>query len=556
MELSSELARISRLLGQGNAVAALQQCRFLLERHPESHDVLYFMAVGCVQQERLFDADEYLTRALRIAPGSTHILNELGIVRLKQRNYTEAIDLFSQALNVDRNYAEALGNLAAVFRALLRPDEEKSYLERLIRVQPFKAEGYVRAADNRVALGEVEQAIRLGRRAVRLAPASSSARLSLAEALEAAGRFKQARFEYLSTLGRNQGEVAALAKLLALRGSPLSEQYAVRAQLLLQRGELKEAERAQLQLGLAAYYDQRQEYDQAFEYARAANEIKAKNHPFDYAQFDEAVDRIMGTFSAEFLRASLPRNEGTTKPVFIVGMPRSGTTLVEQILASHSRIQGGGELPTMINIAAQVGELAGRYPEGVRELDKSSLSKLAGRYLDRLDGISKNALRVTDKMPFNFLHLGLISLLLPGARVVHCRRDTLDTCVSCYFTGFNEHLQFASDLEGVGRYYLAHHRLMEHWRAVLPLPMLTIDYERIVSSTEETVRDLLEFCEVEWEPGCMQFHRTAREVRTPSRWQVRQPIYSRSVGRWRHYERHLEPLIGILAHLSAQPGTP
>lgn len=553
MELSSELARISRWLTQGNVAAALSQCRLLLERYPQSHEVLYFMAVSCVQQERLVDADHYLTRAMRIAPGSPHILNELGIVRLKQHNYTEAIELFSRTLDLDRNHAEALGNIASLFRALHRPDDEKSYLERLIRVQPLRPEGYVRAADNRLALGEVEQAIRLGRRAVRLAPALSAARLSLAESLEAAGRFKQAKFEYLSVLGRSPGEVSALARLLALKGSPVSERYVAKARLLLESGQLKEADRAQLHLALAHYYDQRQDYAQAFEHAQGANGIRAKNHPFDYLQFDEAVDRLIATFSAEFLNASPSQDERATRAVFIVGMPRSGTTLVEQILTSHSRIRGGGELPTMINIAARVGELAERYPEGMGELEADSLAKLAGRYLDRLDGISRSASRVTDKMPFNFLHLGLISLLLPGARVIHCRRDPLDTCVSCYFTAFNEHLQFASDLEGVGRYYSAYHRLMEHWRAVLPLPMLTMDYERVVSSTEGAVRELLEFCEVEWEPGCMEFHQTARGVRTPSRWQVRQPIYSRSVGRWRHYERHLEPLIDILGAVLHKP---
>jgi len=175
------------------------------------------------------------------------------------------------------------------------------------------------------------------------------------------------------------------------------------------------------------------------------------------------------------------------------------------------------------------------------------LGQMAQRYLEKLDDISTDAARVTDKMPFNFMHLGLIVGLFPDAKIIHCRRNALDTCVSCFFTSFSESLQFAGDLETLGSYYLDYREMMRHWRAALPVKFLEVDYERVVADTRSSVGELLAFCEVEWEEACLQFHRTERGVRTPSRWQVRQPIYGHSVGRWRHYEKHLQPLVEILS---------
>ena len=199
-----------------------------------------------------------------------------------------------------------------------------------------------------------------------------------------------------------------------------------------------------------------------------------------------------------------------------------------------------------MNIVAEINRTPKGYPAGILGLDASTLERMAAHYRDKLKTISPQALRVTDKMPFNFLHLGLITALCPAAKIVHCRRDPLDTCVSCHFTTFNEHLQFAGDLGTLGHYYLDYRRLMDHWRAVLTIPMLEIDYEQLVSDTEPMVKRLLEYCGVEWESACAQFYRTERGIRTPSRWQVRQPIYGHAVVRWRNYEKHLAPLLDIL----------
>jgi hypothetical protein len=318
------------------------------------------------------------------------------------------------------------------------------------------------------------------------------------------------------------------------------------AQRLLEAAELLDRDRVQLHLALARHYDRRRQYVRAFEHLQIGNATRFKNHPFDSIAHSRAVDRLIAACGSEAVAPYPSPSAHSKRPIFIVGMPRSGTTLVEQIFAAHSQVAAGGELPTIMNIAAQIGGASDAYPEAMRELDGDSLSRFARQYLEKLEAVSAGGARVTDKMPFNFMHLGLIAALFPDAAIIHCRRSAADTCLSCYFTSFNEELQFASELSALGRYWLDYERLMHHWHRVLPVKILDVDYERLVTDTEATVRQMLDFCELAWEPACMHFFNIDRGVRTPSRWQVRQPIYPQSVGRWRHYERQLRPLLDAL----------
>jgi hypothetical protein len=264
--------------------------------------------------------------------------------------------------------------------------------------------------------------------------------------------------------------------------------------------------------------------------------------PYDSTLFTAAVDRLIEVFTPE-LFAKLPRADvrGGERPLFIVGMPRSGTTLTEQILASHSQVVGGGELSVLLGLGMQIPD----YPHGVRDLGAKALCGLAVKYLEKLDTVSAASPRVTDKLPFNFLHIGLIALLFPKAAVIHCRRDPVDNALSCFFTGFADQIQFANDLTTIGNYYLDYARLMRHWHAVLPGRIFDLQYEEVVADTERVVRALVAHCGLEWEDACLAFHRTERGVRTPSRWQVRQPMYGSSVARWKRYEKHLEPLLEV-----------
>jgi Flp pilus assembly protein TadD len=540
------LRQISELLRRGDASGAIGLCQAVLNQSPDNPDALRFLALGQLQENHLVEADRSLVRAMRIAPADPNLMNALGILRLKQEAYAEAVQSFTRCLDISPIHSDALSNLAAAYTVMRQPHQATSYLERLTQVLPFSAPAFVRAADNRLAVGEVEKAIEYGRKAVRLDPDNPSGRLSLAEALEVWGRFRQAKFEYLAVLTVDSGNARALAGLLSLQGTQVDEQHVYSAQRLLEAAKLPDRDRVQLHLALARHYDRRRQYARAFEHLQVGNATRFKNHPFDGTAHSHSVDRLIAGCGSEAVGSHpFPSTHGK-RPLFIVGMPRSGTTLVEQILAAHSKVAAGGELPTIMNIAAQIGGVSKAYPEAMRELDADSLSRFARQYLEKLGTVSAGDTRVTDKMPFNFMHLGLIAALFPDATIIHCRRSAADTCLSCYFTSFNEELQFASDLNALGRYWLDYQRLMHHWHRVLPVKILDVDYERLVTDTEATVRQMLNFCDLAWEPACMHFFDIDRGVRTPSRWQVRQPIYPQSVGRWRHYERQLRPLLDVL----------
>jgi hypothetical protein len=255
------------------------------------------------------------------------------------------------------------------------------------------------------------------------------------------------------------------------------------------------------------------------------------------------IDDHIATFTKEFFD-SQPATSDSELPVFIIGMPRAGSTLVEQILASHSKVVGAGELTDIEQMVPEMGrmlERCGRYPAGARHLTQTQLRGLADRYLHTLAQIGGPAQRVVDKMPENFLYLGTIAAMFPRARIIHCRRNPFDVCLSCYFQNFNR-IHFSWSLEDLGHYHREYERLMAHWRRVLPLQMLEVRYEDLIVRQQEVSREIVAFCGLEWEDSCLAFHANPRPVRTASALQVRRPIYARSMERWKKYAAHLEPL--------------
>ena len=258
-------------------------------------------------------------------------------------------------------------------------------------------------------------------------------------------------------------------------------------------------------------------------------------------EHEDYVRRIIEHVRAPAVTDAASASTSTPTPIFIIGMPRSGTTLVEQVLASHSAVVGAGEVAYFTELAKVMGERVGTgddpYPQCLRNLSEHDLREIADAYLASLPSEAASAAHFTDKMPFNFEHVGFIARVLPNARFVHCVREARDTCVSIFTTHFNSQISFAYDLAEIGAFQRAHDRLMTHWYAQFGDRIHRVEYERLVSDLEPTVTALLAHCGLQFEPACLAFHNTARRVETASHWQVRQPLYGTSVERWRRFEQ-------------------
>jgi len=481
-----------------------------------------------------------MSRSLRREPTNANTWNDLGVVRLAADRPREALVAFSRALEINAAHTDALNNKAGALRRMKLFTEALPLQKRLVSLRPHSPDALVNLAESLYYTGNVAGAIEHYRTALWLSPDSLRGCVGLGEACESMGQFKQAHFQYLTVLRRDPTHDTALAKLLQLRGAAPDPTWAQQAQQLADDAATRGPSRVRLNNALAHYYDRRGQYDLAFQrLTRSAGE-QARQRPFDSAGYSRAIDLLIETCTSDFFVTGRRKavSRGPTA-LFIVGMPRSGTTLTEQILASHSQVVAGGEMSALPATSARVQALSRSkqaYPRGLAQLSAEQLEALASQYIQRLRAKCPDySHKVTDKLPFNFMHLATAALLFPEARVIHCRRQPLDNCLSCYFTSFAEENPFANDLRALGRYYVDYDRLMLHWQQVLPLKIFELSYERMIAVTERTIGELLEFCGLPWEPSCLRFNETAREVRTPSRWQVRQPIYSQSVDRWRHY---------------------
>jgi tetratricopeptide (TPR) repeat protein len=465
-----------------------------------------------------------------------------------------------------------------------RPDAVMHY-RRACELDPDNAEAHAGLADA-IMLGDPGQSawdevIEHLRTVIRLDPNHVATHAKLATALDMRGRYAEAIDEYAKTLVLSPGNPAAIWGLVrthegmgqldkaetvlrpwlgrAATAPPIALAYGIMAPHL---GETKAAIAAlrsavtmpgmtreiesTICFQLGDLLDKEEEYDEAFRHYRHGNTLR--DVAYDHAAQASRFHTLINFFSNERV-PRLPRASNRSGlPVFIVGMPRSGTTLVETILASHPLVHGAGELEDVLLMRQELHDASGgkAYPDCLETIGVEALDQLAAKHLARLESLVPGTARVTDKMPQNFINLGLIDLLFPGARVIHCVRDPLDTCLSIYFQPFMKHHDYATNLTHIGLYYREYRRLMAHWRTVLRVPLLDLRYEDLVENPVEKVRQLLDFCGLPWNDRCLRHHESGRIAKTFSYSQVRQPIYRTSVARWRRYEKHLGPLIEAL----------
>jgi tetratricopeptide (TPR) repeat protein len=471
------------------------------------------------------------------------------------RRFAEAEAAYRSVLALRPDMADALSELGHILIELRRPDEAIGYHRQAAQLQPDSALIHLRLASAVAYSGLPEESEQIWRRSIALDPNVAMSWSGLGHNLRMLGRFDDARAAFERALELDPELPDAYAGLAIIGQKAEGEASLAQLRALLARRECPETTRVDANFALAMLLDNAGEYDQAFGFFAEANAISRRllsaDTRYDHDDMRLRVDTLIATCTPELYAAVEGQGNPSELPVFIVGMPRSGTSLVEQIAASHSCVFGAGELGLIANIGDAL-QAHGR-DRATEELDPNLAGRLADEYVAHLRQLGGGAARVTDKMPDNILSLGLIGVLFPSARIIFCRRDLRDVCVSCFFQKFDQPIAYATDLVECALRGLEIERLADHWRRVLPQPMLTIDYERLVFDLEGESRRLIEFLGLEWEPACLEFHKTERPVRTASGWQVRQPLFTHSVGRWRNYRKHLGPLLEALASAGEAP---
>lgn len=533
----------------GDFAAAEALYREVLERYPAHADTLAHLGVLRHQRGHLAEAEDLYRKALAQRPGDVDIHFKRGLALVDLGRLEEAADAFGEVARLRPDAAEPwnnLGNLA--FDRGNWDDAIRCYRE-AVRRNPRYAEACLNLGKALRENDEVDEGLRWYREAVRLKPDSTKAHNDLAAALLETGALAEAESHFRDCLRLSPNMPKVLCSLAGnglYRDSDLAPDE-LRARLA--DPALSAMDQSFLHSALGFLLDRAGAYDDAFSHLAEGNRIRREvaareGERYDAEEHTRFIDRLMETFTPEYFRRVQGFGLESDIPVFVVGMPRSGSSLVEQILTQHPDVAGLGELRDIPRLAERLSARMGaieQYPECVARLNGAMVQDLGGGYLARVRRLAGESVRVTDKMLDNFLHLGLIATLFPKARIIHCVRDPMDVCLSSFMQVFRG-LPFTRDLGDLGRYYRDYKQLMGHWKHVLPLPMLDVVYEELVADPELVSRRLLEFCGLPWDERCLRPHENPRTVRTVSKLQVRRPISGGSVGRWRRYAAHLGPL--------------
>jgi tetratricopeptide (TPR) repeat protein len=495
--------------------------REVLRDDPTNVDAMRLLGNIAMQTGRIFHAERLFRRAVSNAPDFAMANIDLGLALKKQSRLEEAIDQFRQAL----------------------------------RLEPDNVQAHYLLGSSLSLAAQTYEAVKAYKKVLELAPKHSGAMLGLGHVLKTVGQQEEAIEAYRNCIRHkpHNGEIywsLANLKTYRLTDDDIHEMKSRVGDGDTPDEKVSEESRVNFLFALAKAYEDRGDFGQAWEYYHQGNHCRRMMEVYDPVRDEVMNDEIIEVFNRDFLSENSGLGHPSAEPIFVVGLPRSGSTLIEQILASHSQVEGTSELPYIGSVATSLNRNRAdgiNYPHAVRELEEEHFKRLGRDYLE-LAQIHRTEGRpfFIDKMPNNFPSVGFIHLILPNAKIIDARRYPLDSCLSCYRQLFARGQSFTYDLTEIGEYFLQYHRLMDHWHDVLPGRCLTVQYEEVVTDFENQVRRLLEYCELPWEDACLSFYETERPIRTASSEQVRQPVYRKSVNFWRNYEDHLAELIEVL----------
>ena len=531
-----------QLLQSGQIAAA--KAMLLAAIHADETHFGAFHALGSalLQGGQFAQAAGILDRALALRPGSAAANHDLAMAYDRLNLHEEAIAAYRKAVDLEPGRAAAQLRLAELYVMYSRYEEASHCFDRAADVNRNTTNARLYRADAHKLRGDEAGAEQWARRAVALDAASDAAHGTLAGLLYTQGRFEEAEASFENALRLNPASAMCWDGLAHCRKYADADSLILnRMQAVLARGDLDPSARMTIHFAMGKVLDDCGDYGRAMAHFDSANALRARDLVFDRAGFSAMVDRTIARFTPDFIARHAAYATSDDKPLFIVGMYRSGTTLTEQILSSHAQIAAGGELTVWAPADLEIDEATATF-------DPMRTHAAIAKYLSALQSIGPSAARVTDKLPVNFFRLGAIHALMPNARIIHCQRDPIDTCLSIYTTLFRSRLAFAARKDDLVFCYRLYRRLMAHWQNVLPHGvMMDVPYERMVEDRAALTREMVAFAGLDWDAGCMQPDRNTRAISTSSAWQVRQPVYMTSVQRWRRYEPWLGELRELLS---------
>jgi tetratricopeptide (TPR) repeat protein len=490
-------------------------------------------------------AEELFRGILQQDPAHVAALCGLAACSLAADRAQDAERLLRHALRQSAHLPLAFRGLGPALVQLGKLEEAEAIGRYLERIEPESPQTWVMIASVATRLMRQEEALAAYERAAQLKPDEVGLRTSAGHVQKTLGRRSESEASYKAALQLDPGRAEAWWSLADLKNYTFTDEEIAAMQRLLASDRRGPSNEAQLHFALGRAFEQRQEYEQSFVHYAQGNALRRVDAPFDIEGFERRSARIRAFFDTEFFATRRGSGDPSHAPIFIVGLPRSGSTLVEQILASHPSVEGTMELPNILNIVAQFDDLAPArdgYPQTVARASPGELTALGRRYLDETAPLRSGSERFTDKLPNNFSHIGLIEAILPNATLIDVRRHPMDACFSTFKQYFADGQTFSYDLVVLARYYRSYLWLMDHWDAVLPGRVAHVQYEDLIEDPEANIRRLLAHCGLPFDPACVAFHETRRAVRTASAEQVRQPLYRSGLGYWRHFARQLEPL--------------
>ncbi len=499
--------------------------------------------------QRLEEAIKPYETALALQADDVVTRINLGNVFHGLHRYTQSIQLYQQALTMQPDNVQVHRHLGASYQRMGQTQEAMKCFEQALSLRPDYVDARIKLAEVLRELGRAEEALVQVEQVTDLKPDETQAHVILALILRELGQAELAieRFERLLSTEPRCGHLYYQIAML----KPKQELIPI-LEKLISDPSLPNGDAIFCHFALGNIHRGSNSFDQAFSHFLEANTLYRKTFVYDAKEHALLIDRLIKVYSKRFFQRKHQFGSASQLPVFILGMPRSGTTLVEQIISSHPKVYGAGELQAIsaiiLTISQQL-EHANLYPECMTLFDKEMAEEYSARYLQELALHSATAKHITDKFPGNYFKIGLIKTLFPDARIIHCQRNPLDSCISIFFHCIQD-WKWSFELTELGQYYLDYQRLMSHWQKLFPGEIFTVQYEELVMDQERVSKQLIDYLGLEWDEKCLDFHNNERDVRTISNMQVRQPMYKNSMNRWKHYEKHLQPLIDVLQQAS------